>query len=26
MKWEFKPYLVKGQPAEVETGLMFENK
>jgi hypothetical protein len=26
MKWEFKPYLVNGQPAEVETGLTFENK
>jgi hypothetical protein len=26
MKWEFKPYLVKGQPAEVETGLTFENR
>jgi hypothetical protein len=26
MKWEFKPYLVKGEPAEVETGLTFENK
>lgn len=23
MQWEFKPYLVKGQPMEVETGIMF---
>jgi hypothetical protein len=22
-KWKFKPYLVDGQPAEVETGIMF---
>jgi hypothetical protein len=24
-KWEFKPYQVKGQPVEVETGLVFQN-
>jgi hypothetical protein len=23
-KWEFKPYVVKGQPVEVETGLLFQ--
>jgi hypothetical protein len=23
-KWEFKPYIVKGQPVEVETGLLFQ--
>ena len=23
MQWEFKPYIVKGQPVEVETGIMF---
>jgi hypothetical protein len=25
MKWEFKPYLVNGQPVEVETGMTFQN-
>jgi hypothetical protein len=25
IKWEFKPYLVNGEPVEVETGLVFEN-
>jgi hypothetical protein len=25
IKWQFKPYLVKGEPVEVETGLVFEN-
>ncbi len=23
-KWEFKPYIVNGQPVEVETGLLFQ--
>ncbi|HLW53294.1 MAG TPA: hypothetical protein VKW06_10665 [Candidatus Angelobacter sp.] len=23
LQWEFKPYLVNGEPAEVETGIMF---
>jgi outer membrane biosynthesis protein TonB len=25
-QWRFKPFIVNGQPAEVETGLMFGRK